>query len=302
MLSSKACEAFLAVAELGSFDAAALSLHLSASAVTLRVQALEKQLGQVLLVRERPCRVTAAGQQLLTHLQQQRLREQQLLQQLGGKNKHNQFQEFHIASNADSLATWLLPLLQPLLLEQQIIVKLRLDDQSQTHQLLEKGLVSACISTEKTAIHGCVATYLGQMKYKMVASCDFVARYFQEPIHRERLKYIPALIFNDQDLLHQHVMLQLFGLQQNQYPHHFVPSSSAFVDAIHLGLGFGLVPEYQLGDDLKTGKLIEIIPKAQTEMALYWHHWQQQSVLLEQLTATITQHAQRAMNGPQKSP
>lgn len=248
MLSSKACEAFLAVAELGSFDAAALHLHLSASAVTLRVQSLEKQLGQVLLLRERPCRVTQAGQQLMQHLQQQRLREHQLLQQLNGQAHASGFQEFWIASNADSLATWLLPLLQPHLLEHAIILKLHLDDQSQTHQLLEQGLVSACISSENQVMSGCVAAYLGEMQYKMVASPDFARRYFQHPCNREHLKHIPAVIFDDKDLLHQEVILRLFGLQQHQYPHFFIPSSTAFVQAIELGLGFGLVPQYQIAE------------------------------------------------------
>ena len=54
MLSSKSCEAFLAVAESGSFDEAAQRLCITSSAVTLRVQALEKDLGQILLLRERP--------------------------------------------------------------------------------------------------------------------------------------------------------------------------------------------------------------------------------------------------------
>lgn len=58
MLHSKQSAAFLAVAELGSFDLAAEQLCISASAVTLRVQSLEKSLGHILIIRERPCRVT----------------------------------------------------------------------------------------------------------------------------------------------------------------------------------------------------------------------------------------------------
>ena len=301
MLSSKGCAAFLAVAELGSFDAAALRLNLTASAVTLRVQNLEKQLGQVLLLRERPCRVTLAGQKLLQHLQQQRLNEQQLLQQLHGQGYGSGFQEFSIASNADSLATWLLPLLQPSLLKHHIILKLYLDDQSQTHQLLQNGLVSACISSESSVMQGCVAEYLGHMHYKMVASPAFVARYLSQPLTRERLKQLPAVIFDGKDLLHQQVILRLFGLQQHQYPHFFIPSSSAFVDAIHLGLGFGLVPQYQIGDDLETGKLLEILPEAHTQMPLYWHHWQQQPALLNTLSQQLLTQAQTVFNDPTKS-
>lgn len=296
MLSSKFCEAFLAVAESGSFDAAAQRLCITASAVTLRVQALEKDLGQILLLRERPCRVTQAGQQLLEHLQHQRLREQNLLQQFMGQSSQHEFHQFSIATNADSLSTWLLKVLQSTLIEHKIALKLSLDDQTQTHQLLETGLVNACISTESSAMKGCEVHYLGQMTYRMVATPSFVERWFKDGIHRDALRHAPAIIFNGKDLMHHQVILNLFGLNQQSYPHYFIPSSTAFVEAVHLGLGFGLVPEYQIGDDLQNGKLIEIIPNAKTEMKLYWHHWKQQSALLQQLTIDLLEKAQHQMN------
>lgn len=296
MLSSKFCEAFLAVAESGSFDAAAQRLCITASAVTLRVQALEKDLGQILLLRERPCRVTQAGQQLLEHLQHQRLREQNLLQQFMGQSSQHEFHQFSIATNADSLSTWLLKVLQSTLIEHKIALKLSLDDQTQTHQLLETGLVNACISTESSAMKGCEVHYLGQMTYRMVATPSFVERWFKNGIHRDALRHAPAIIFNGKDLMHHQVILNLFGLNQQSYPHYFIPSSTAFVEAVHLGLGFGLVPEYQIGDDLQSGKLIEIMPNAKTEMKLYWHHWKQQSALLQQLTLDLLEKAHHQMN------
>ncbi len=53
MLDSKQCEAFLAVAEVGSFDAAGEHLCITPSAVSLRVQALEKYLGQIFSVHDK---------------------------------------------------------------------------------------------------------------------------------------------------------------------------------------------------------------------------------------------------------
>ncbi|MFH7765713.1 LysR family transcriptional regulator ArgP [Acinetobacter sp. BSP-28] len=296
MLSSKSCEAFLAVAESGSFDEAAQRLCITASAVTLRVQALEKDLGQILLLRERPCRVTQAGQKLLEHLQHQRLREQNLLQQFMGQSSRHEFHQFSIATNADSLSTWLLKVLQSTLIEHKITLKLSLDDQTQTHQLLETGLVNACISTESTAMKGCEVHYLGQMTYRMVATPSFIERWFKDGLHRDALRQAPAIIFNNKDLMHHQVIVNLFGLTQQSYPHYFIPSSTAFLEAVHLDLGFGLLPEFQIGDDLQTRKLIEIIPEAQTEMKLYWHHWKQQSTLLRQLTVDLLEKAQHSMN------
>ena len=91
MLQSKHSEAFLAVAETGSFEQAAIRLNITASAVTLRLQTLEKQLGQVLIIRERPCKVTQAGQEVLLFLQHHRLMEQNLIQNLQGQSSQSQF-------------------------------------------------------------------------------------------------------------------------------------------------------------------------------------------------------------------
>jgi hypothetical protein len=54
-----------AVVELGSFDAAAERLHVMPSAVSQRIKALEQRVGQALVVRERPCTATTAGEPLL---------------------------------------------------------------------------------------------------------------------------------------------------------------------------------------------------------------------------------------------
>lgn len=293
MLDSKQCQAFLAVAETESFEYASLQLHLTASAVSLRVQALERQLGQMLLIRGRPCQTTPAGEQLLQYLQRQRFMEQNFLQSLQGKQADSEFIKLIIASNADSLATWLLPSLQQMVIQQKIAVEIRIDDQSLTHALLEAGQVHACISVETEPLRGCLAKPLGYMRYKMVATPAFIARWFKTGVHRQALTQAPAVIFNHKDHMHQNVLLKLYGLTSNSYPYHFIPSSEAFVHAIHRDLGYGLVPDVQLGTALELGELVEILPEAQTDIALYWHHWQQQSPQLQQLTKHICQQSVR---------
>ncbi|WP_180059233.1 LysR family transcriptional regulator ArgP [Acinetobacter sp. YH12128] len=294
MLQSKHSEAFLAVAETGSFEQAALRLNITASAVTLRLQTLEKKLGHVLIVRERPCRPTLAGQSLLHYLQHSKLLEHNFLQNLTGQTA-NAFYQVNIATNADSLATWLLPLLKDLLIEEKIVIHFQVDDQSQTHHLLEAGLVNACVTTESEAMKGCVAEYLGEMHYRFVATPDFIQRWFGQGVTRNALKAAPALIFNEKDDLHTQSIQKNFGLNPSQYPHHFIPSSTAFFDAITMGLGYGWLPDYQSKDLLAEGKLIELSTELSIDLALYWHHWNQQSVQLQKLTAVVLQHAKDHM-------
>ncbi|RKG29277.1 LysR family transcriptional regulator ArgP [Acinetobacter tianfuensis] len=296
MLNHKQCEAFLAVAETGSFDAAAEHLHITASAVTLRIQSLEKNLGQMLLVRERPCRTTPAGLALMQHLQHSRLLEQQFIQNLQGQTDHAGFYQLNIATNDDSLATWLVPLLQQTVLEESICLHLQIDDQTQTHHLLEAGLVSACISTEEKAMKGCIAAPLGSMHYRMVCTPQFAQQWFPQGVYREALRKAPAVIYNRKDQFHGDILLKHFGLQQSSYPHHFIPSSHIFAQAICSSLGYGMLPDYQSMPYLKDGTLIEILPELRTDMHLYWHHWKQQSVQLQKLTQVLTQQAAIQMN------
>jgi len=292
MLPHKSCEAFLSVAEYGSFEAAALKLCITASAVTLRIQALEKQLGQILILRERPCRVTLAGQLLLEHLQHQRLLEDHLLQQLQGKKSARAFYKINIGTNADSLATWLLPAISKTLIHEHITLNIIIDDQSKTHQLLETGLVNACISAEKMNIKGCVSHHLGCMEYMMVCTPLFYQTYFNSGVSRDTISTAPAIIFNAKDHLHEDVTLTLFGLNKQQYPYHFIPSSTSFVDAIEQHLGYGLVPTIQIETQLKAGHLIGILPNAKKNVHLYWHHWKKQSDSLTELSNSIIEYAQ----------
>ena len=296
MLNSKQCDAFLAVAEIGSFDLAAERLCITASAVTLRVQSLEKTLGHLLILRERPCRVTQAGQSLLHYLQHSRLLEHNLIQELTGQSASSHFYRLNIAINDDSLTTWLLSTIQETLILDKIVLHLKVDDQTQTHHLLETGVVNACISTEVTAMKGCLAEPLGTMTYRMVATPQFVHLWFPNGINRENLKITPAVIYNNKDQIHTDIILKHYGLTPETYPHHYIPSAAAFAEAIYLGLGFGMLPDYQIGSRLETAELIEILPQFRTDIRLYWHHWKQQSVALEKLTTTLLQQAHLKMN------
>lgn len=52
----------LAVVDEGTFDAAAAALHVTPSAVSQRVKALEQGTGRVLLLRTKPVRLTESGE------------------------------------------------------------------------------------------------------------------------------------------------------------------------------------------------------------------------------------------------
>jgi LysR family transcriptional regulator (chromosome initiation inhibitor) len=76
--------AFASVIELGSFDAAAARLHITSSAISQRIKALGQRVGQVLIVREKPCTAMATGIPLLRLAAQTAMPESEAPAEMGG--------------------------------------------------------------------------------------------------------------------------------------------------------------------------------------------------------------------------
>lgn len=294
MLDSKQCEAFIAVIQTGSFDKASKKLYLTPSAITSRINALEHHVGNLLVQRGKPCVATHQGTLLLNHLQQAHLLEANLLKTLQ-QPLHHDFYKITIAANADSLATWLLPVLKQPLIDNQIIVEILVDDQSQTSNLMLSGLANACLSIESKAMKGCEAVYLGKMRYQLRCTVPFFNKWFGDNPTREHYRSAPAVIFNDKDYLHFDFMEQHFGLSKGSYPYHIVPSSESFVTAIYYGLGYGLIPDLQLANHTDSRAFKYLAPQFYIDVPLYWHYWQNQSAMLAELTAQIIKATQSVL-------
>ena len=78
MLDYSALSALAAVIREGSFERAALALHVTPSAVSQRIRLLEERVGCALVVRDQPCRATETGRRLCQHVDRVRLLEQEL--------------------------------------------------------------------------------------------------------------------------------------------------------------------------------------------------------------------------------
>src|SRR3954469_12437599 len=96
-------EALVAIADHGTFDAAARELHVTPSAVSQRVRALEREVGRVVVRRGTPCVPTEAGTALVRLGRQTRLLDDEARAAL---DEHGGRVEVSVAVNADSLATW----------------------------------------------------------------------------------------------------------------------------------------------------------------------------------------------------
>jgi LysR family transcriptional regulator (chromosome initiation inhibitor) len=290
MLDARQLEALSAVVEHGGFGPAALALSLTLPAVSVRIKALEDSLGQRLLVRGKRVRATAAGQALLAHVKQVQMMEADVLLGLkagaAGNAGPRAWQSLSVAINADSVASWFLPGVAPLLQRHRLLLDIVIDDQDHTHDALKSGEVMGCVSTLSKAMRGCVAEPLGVMRYRCVAAPHVAQRCRTATgnVSVHRLLSWPAVIFNRKDALQDAFLAQHFGLQQPHYPRHFAPAIDAFETAIALGLGWGMVPEQHL---VGRSDLEEILPGATVDVVLYWQHWVRESTSAQRLTQAV---------------
>jgi LysR family transcriptional regulator, chromosome initiation inhibitor len=98
-------ETLAVVVDEGTLDAAARRLHVTPSAVSQRIKALEEQLGRLVLVRSKPVRPTEAGMSVIRLARQTALLEHDALAELGADEDETALTSVALAVNADSLAT-----------------------------------------------------------------------------------------------------------------------------------------------------------------------------------------------------
>ena len=296
MLDARQLEALAAVVEHRGFGPAAQALNLTLAAVSLRVKALEEHLGQRLLVRGKTVRATAAGQALVAHIKQLQLMEADLLTGLqgGAPARGATWQSLSVAINADSVASWFLPGVAPLLQRHHLLLEITIDDQDHTHDALKSGDVIGCVTTLAEPMRGCVAEPLGVMRYRCVAA-PAVAQRCRTPrgaVSPHKLLAHPAIIFNRKDALQDAFLEKHFGLKQPHYPRHYAPAVDAFETAIELGLGWGMVPEQHLQH--RPG-LVEVLPGAAVDVTLYWQHWAREPLSAQRLTQAVKAAAHAAL-------
>jgi LysR family transcriptional regulator, chromosome initiation inhibitor len=294
-----ALECLAAIVEEGGFERAAQRLNITQSAVSQRLRALEAQVGTVLIVRSRPLKPTSAGNLLLKHTRQVRLLRADLERDLhelapratGGAREE---ERISLAVNADSIATWALPALNQLG-RQGLPLELITDDQDFTHEWLREGQVLGCVTTVKQALRGCKVLPLGAMNYVAVAQADYARDKLPAGLTPHNFRDVPFVAFNRKDDMQAEFVGRAFGLKRVSLNQLFVPSSEGQVRAVLAGWGASVVPELLVRGLLAQGELVNIAPDARVPVQLYWHCWNLESAVLDQLTSALTQAAAQAL-------
>ena len=233
-------------------------------------------MGQVLVVREKPCKPTAAGIPLVRLAAQTAMLESEVLAETGGGSVERT--RIAIAVNADSMSTWFTAVLGEL---PDVLFDIRIEDQDHSARLLREGAVT----TERNPVPGCRVQSLGLMRYVPVAGPDYVKRYLSEGFTVDTVRTAPSLAWNRDDGLQDMLMRKAFRREISR-PVHFVPTADGFGSAVRASLGWGMYPEQLAAASLADGSFVRI-SDMHLDVPLYWQCWKLDSRIISAVTGAV---------------
>lgn len=275
-------QTLLTIVDEGSFEVAAAVLGVSASAVSQRIRALEREAGRVLVRRSTPASATAAGETLVQAARRMALLQAETRTQLQGRLERV---PLAVAVNADSLATWFRPVLSDVAGYGNATLQLRIEDEAHTLALLRRGDVLGAVTREAVPVTGCEVVELGQMRYLAVAAPglrkEFLIDGRPDWARMPALRYGPTDALQDKDLAHR-----LDSALPRQRRISQIPSSEGFLEAARAGLGWALLPDLQAAPLLGSGQLVQLDDQI-LRVDLYWQRWRLESELLGLLSDSV---------------
>lgn len=275
--------ALAAVVDEGSLEAAARALHITPSAVSQRLKALEQAVGAVLVNRTRPARVTAAGEPVLLLARQ----IEALTAQVSAPAQADSMPRVRLAINADSLATWALRALAPLAGE--ISLDVVREDEERTADLIRDGSVMAAVTNQARPVQGCTVEALGVMRYLPVIAPSLAAPLLAASGDSARLAAVlartPILVFDQHDTM-QDQTLRALGVDPATPPRHYIPAANQFAEAVALGCGWGMVPEAHVRE-FPRGAVVILRDVPHLDVTLYWQQWSLRTPSLDRVARAI---------------
>lgn len=178
-LSSNQLDAFLAVCREHGFSKAAQRLHITQSALSQRVAALESQLEQSLLVRDRAgVRLTEAGERLLRYCQAREALESEALSALQAGEGAAMAGTVRVAGFSSVVRSVLMPCLAPLLRDHpRIRLEMFSREVTELPQLLLRGEAEYVVLDKIWERAGVEHLELGRESNVLVESSRYKSRH-----------------------------------------------------------------------------------------------------------------------------
>lgn len=280
--------ALAAVVREGSFERAALALHVTPSAISQRIKALEDRVGRLLVQRITPATATAEGQVLVRLAEQTALLEHDALTRIGIADEQLPRSSIPVAVNHDSMETWFPEATVLFAGSASAALDLHVEDQDHTAELLRRGQVLGAVTTLAEPVQGCQIHALGSIRYVATCTPAFHARHFAKGVNATALAQAPVLVFNRKDDLQARHARRLAGNDAPlQPPVWWIPSTRAFVHANLAGLGWTMNPLPLVRRHLEAGRLVYLRQRVYEDIPLYWQHWKGDVLGMASLTRAV---------------
>ncbi|TQL66760.1 LysR family transcriptional regulator (chromosome initiation inhibitor) [Nocardioides albertanoniae] len=289
-------ETLVVITEEGTFDAAARRLHITPSAVSQRIRALERAAGQVLVRRTTPCTATDAGEPLIRQGRQLRLLLAEAAASLSDTGSETVV-DLSVVVNADTLATWFRPVIDEVATWDRTALRITVEDQGYSADALRRGDVLAAVTSEPRPVQGCTVEPLGRIRYTPGATPALIER------HRKGRgidwSAMPMIVYNEKDHLQDEV-LAAHGATRPPVVHR-VPSTHDFHEAIRRGLGWGMLLDAQAEADVGSRTTVPLPGARPTDVQLFWQRWRLDSIALDDLSEAVRRAARAQLRRTRKN-
>jgi DNA-binding transcriptional LysR family regulator len=260
-LSSLHLDAFYAAAQSLNFSQAARDLHITQSALSQRIKALEEDISLTLFVRmPRGVQLTEAGERLLRYCQARNSLEEELLQEITGSKHEGLGGHLRIAGYSSIVRSILIPALRNLLSEHRHVQPhFQNAEIRNLPEMLLTGNVDFIVTDTEFHRHDLECIELGREEYVLVQSTS-------NPSPNEvYLDHDPEDRISHQFLAHQ-------GKEVPTYRRAFLDEIYAIIDATAMGMGRAVVSRHLIDNNPE----VEIVPgyKSMTVPVLLYHHKQ----------------------------
>ena len=282
--------ALVAIADHGTFEAAARHLHVTPSAVSQRIRALESEVGQVVVRRTTPCRPTPAGEVLLRLARQTRLLHDEVRDALAARARRHRRPA---GRRQRRLAGDLVP--------------------RGARSRWPAGRTSRCGCTSRTRRSRptccAAATCSRAVTSRADAGPGLLGRAARPPALRARPppRRSPSAggaaaastgrrcrWWSSTRRTRSSTTCSPPAASTEPPVVHRVPTSADFLEAVCLGLGWGMLPQPQLARRSRRAGWCRSAPALHVDVALHWQRWRLDSPVLDRLTDAVRRAARAA--------
>lgn len=233
-LASNHLEAFYSVARFLSFSKGADAIHVTQSAVSQRISALEEHLGTSLLIRDRAnLKLTPAGEKLLRYCQYQEQHESELLTELRVADSKTQTLggEIRIGGFSSIARSAIVPALAPLLQKHsELGFTLVTKELNELFQILKNGEVDYIVSNQDPERQDIESIFLGIEENVLIES--------------KRFKNSLNCLDHDANDVTTGNYFKASKKDNKQFQRRYVDDVYGLIDGVKLGLGRAVLPKH----------------------------------------------------------